>query len=90
VSSVVALLVTWRLWPARWRPRGAVRTTLAALLGAYLAVSLGGHAGFNAWLDEDIIDKSTKAEIDGTDVWVIAPVVALTVLGADQLRRRSR
>jgi hypothetical protein len=93
VSTVTGALVAWRVWPDRWRPRGpraALSTTVAAVVGAYLAVSIGWDAEVNTWLDEEVIDRATKAEIDGTDVWLIAAVVALAVLGVAHLWRRSR
>lgn len=92
VSCITAAVVTLRLWPSRWRPsrRGRLAIVLAsAAVGAYLAVSLGHRAGFNAWLDDEVVDGLTKAEVDGTDVWLISTVAVLAVLGLARLWRRS-
>jgi hypothetical protein len=93
VSVVTALLVTWRLAPGSWRPEGrarAVLVTTITALGAYVAVSLGSYHGLNQWLDWDVIETRFRAEVDGTDAWVVTGVVALVVLGLGHVVRRSR
>jgi hypothetical protein len=94
VSVSMALLVTWCLAPGSWRPQGwrrAVVVTVITAVGAYVAVSVGYDHGFNQSLDYDVIETRFRAEVDGTDAWVVSGVVALVVLGLGHLaRRRSR
>jgi hypothetical protein len=94
VSVLMALLVTWRLAPGSWRPRGwrrAVVVTAVTAVGAYVAVSVGHDHGFNQSLDWDVIETKLRAEVDGTDAWVVSGVVAFVVLGLGHYgRRRSR
>jgi hypothetical protein len=91
VSVVTALLVTWRLAPGSWRPEGRGRVVLVTgitAVGSYVAVSIGHRHGFNQWLDWDVIETRFRAEVDGTDAWVVSGVAALAVIGLARLARR--